>query len=60
VIATIGRYLLTRRLARFLPGGWIALVLMNPISKRIMKRVYHRYARRRASEFHRRAVPGVR
>jgi predicted DCC family thiol-disulfide oxidoreductase YuxK len=60
VIATIGRYILGKRLARFLPGGWIALLLMNPISKRILRRVYNRYAARRARNFHRRALPGTR
>jgi predicted DCC family thiol-disulfide oxidoreductase YuxK len=60
VIAAIGRYFLTKRLARFLPGGWIALLLMNPISKRIMRRVYNRYAARRARKFHRRPLPGTR
>jgi predicted DCC family thiol-disulfide oxidoreductase YuxK len=60
VIAAIGRYLLGRRLARFLPGGWIALLLLNPISKRILRRAYNRYAAHRARKFTRHALPSAR
>jgi predicted DCC family thiol-disulfide oxidoreductase YuxK len=60
VKAWIVRYFLGKRLARFLPGGWIALLLMNPISKRILRRVYDRWVSRRARTFHRRAIPGTR
>jgi len=45
---TLLRYVLGRRLARLLPGGWIAMLLLSPTARRAARGGYRRYRDRRA------------
>jgi hypothetical protein len=60
VRAALFRYFLGRRLARYLPGGWVAVLLANPISMRILRSLNGRFRRRRRRISQRRLLPDVR
>jgi len=46
VIAGFFRYFLGRRLARLLPGGWLAVLLLSPTVRNAAKRGWARYRSR--------------
>jgi len=42
MIGGIARYVVGRRLARVLPGGWLAVAVLSPTGRRIAKRAWRR------------------
>ena len=47
MLGTLFRFFLGRRLARFLPGGWLGFLLLSPTARRLAGRGWRAFRSRR-------------